>query len=101
WEEGEEVRRGSGREARARMEVQVPVRARGVVLLRRDVTVDEHRMQNLVAARERLVGTYERVVDRRRLRQAGEERRLVERERTSFLGEVRLRGGLDPILVVA
>src|SRR5437764_546463 len=44
---------------------------------------------------------FERVVDGRRLRQAGEERRLRQAELARAPGEVRLRGGLDPVGVVA
>ena len=46
------------------------------VLARRDRLVDEHRAEHLVASRDRDRGVLERVVHRRRLRQAREHRRL-------------------------
>ena len=81
--------------------MKLPVGARGQVLLGGDVVVDEHRVQHFVAARESVVRPHERVVDRRRLRQAREQRGLVERQLACGLGEVRLGRRLDTVRVVA
>src|SRR5438477_13086133 len=48
----------------------------GRVLRRSDVAVVHHRTEHLVPARERVVRMTNRVVDGRRLRQAGEQRGL-------------------------
>ena len=58
-------------------------------------------LQHVVAAPERRGRVAERVVARRRLRQAGEERRLLERQLLRRAREVRLGGGLDPVGVIA
>ena len=61
-------------------------------LRRGDVAVLPHRPQHLVPAGERGVGIEDRVIGRRRLRQAGEQRGLHERELRGALREIRLRG---------
>src|SRR5436190_8509750 len=67
----------------------------------RDRTVLQHRAQDLVAAVERVERPVDRVEDGRRLRQTGEQRRLVECERARSAREVGLRGRLDSVRVVA
>ena len=65
-----------------------------------DVAVLPHRLQHLVAAGESGARVRERIVDRRRLRQAGEQRRLHERQLVRVLGEVRARGRLRAVRMV-
>ena len=57
--------------------------------------------KHLRPARFRGVRPVERVVRRRRLRQPGEERRLLEREILGVHAEVRLGRGLDPVRLLA
>ena len=57
--------------------------------------------EHLLPPRERASRRGERVVDRRRLRQPGEERGLRERELRRRLREVRLRRRLDPVRLVS
>ena len=56
------------------------IAARVAVLRTRDVPVPQHGVQHLVAAPDRSAWIVERVVDRRRLRKAGEQCALGERE---------------------
>ena len=69
-------------------ELELPPRRRPQLGLA-DVVVLPHRVQHLVPAGQRGVRVPERVVHRRRLRQAGEQRRLHERQLRGRLGEVR------------
>ena len=66
-------------------------------LLRVDHPVREHRTQHLVAALDRHRRMEKRVVDRRCLRQAGEECRLRQRQVLRARGEERLRGSLRSV----
>ena len=66
-----------------------------------DVSVLPHRAQDVVPPGERGVRVSDRVVDRRRLWQAGEERRLRERQPRSGLREVRPRRRLRAVRVPA
>ena len=77
---GEEVRLLDARVDPARLQVERARPDRAPVLAERDVATREHRAQHLVAAVERRLRIVERVVDRRRLRQPGEQRRLQERQ---------------------
>ena len=83
----------------ARLQMQLLVH-RPAVLLRGDLALGEHRLQHLLAPHERRRRVVQRVVDRRRLRQAGEQRRLRKRQVLRLLREVRLGGGLDAVGVV-
>ena len=60
-----------------------------------DVSLRAHRPQHLVAPLPRQAGMHQRVVVRRRLRQAGEQRRLAQRQPAGGRGEVGLGGRLD------
>ena len=62
-----------------------------------DVARLHHRLQDLRPSRLGVVGPAERVVGRRRLGQAGEQGRLVEREILRVHAEVRLGRGVDPV----
>ena len=98
----EEVRLLDPRVELARLEPQVARRDRLLVLGRRDVRrTSRIARKHLVAARDRARGPVQRVVARRRLRQAGQQRRLPEPELARVLREVGLRRGLDPVGVVA
>ncbi len=70
-------------------------------LLARDLARLEHGPEHVVSTRDRRLPVVERVVDRRRLRQPGEQRGLGERQVTRVPREVGLRRGLDPVGVVA
>ena len=69
----EEVRLADPRVQPPRHEVELPVRDRGNKLPLRDVAVVPHRAQDLVAPIERVERAVQRVVHRRRLRQARQE----------------------------
>ena len=76
------------------------VAARVPVLGARDVAVAQHGVEHLVASRDRAARVVERVVDRRRLRQACEQRRLRQRQLPRMPREVRLRRRFDAVGVV-
>ena len=97
---GDEVWRLARAEGRGRLELQL--RAYGRVVLRRgDGAGAQHLLEHVLLALlgRRHVGV--RVVVRRRLRQAGQESRLGQGKLARGLGEVGLRGGLDPVGAVA
>ena len=97
----EEVRLPDAHEPLSRPEAQTRLALRRLELRGRDVTVDEHRVQHFVPPAERSPGIAERVVARRGLRQAGEDRRLLEGQLGRRPGKIRLGGRLDPVGVVA
>ena len=97
----EEVRLADLRVQPAGLQVQAPVAERGLVAEDRDVAVLVQRLQHGGPALERVVGVEDRVVERRRLRQAGEQGRLHQRQVLRRLREVRLRRRLDAVGVVA
>ena len=65
-----------------------------------DVPFLRHPLQDVVAARQRAFGIDERAQARRRLDDAGDHRRLFERELFRGLVEVELRGRLDAVRAV-
>ena len=75
--------------------------ARPPVLRRGDHALLEHRVEHLVSALHRPRRVDERVVRRGRLCEAGEKRRLGQRQRARGAGEVRARGGLRPVRQIA
>ena len=81
--------------------MEVASRDRVRVLARIDVVVVQHGAEHLVATRDRIGRTVERVEDRRRLRQPGEKSCLVQRQGAGRLREVRLSRCLDPVRVVS
>ena len=90
----EEVRLTARREAVCRVQLDRLGRRVGGIRLG-DVAVVGHRLEDLVAALQRRALVLERVVLRGRLREAGDHRRLVEREVLGVLAEVGERGRLD------
>ena len=93
-DEVEEVRLAAGGVARAVLELELLL-GRLVRLGAGDVAVLGHLLQHLVAPLQRRRGVAEGVVLRRRLRQAGEQRGLVEVEVLDVLVEERHRRRLD------
>src|SRR5581483_8136829 len=100
-DEAEEVRLADRRVEAARPEAEPSLGEARAVFEPGEVAVLVHRTEHLAPPCERVGRTVEGVVQRRRLRQPGEEGRLEQRELARMLGEVRLRGGLDAVRVVA
>ena len=96
----EEVRVEDVLVERARMETQRRVQ-RPLQVDTRDRTGCVHRPQHVVSAEESRLRVAERIVDRRRLRQAGEECGLRQRQRARVTREVGLRAGLGAECMVA
>ena len=100
-DEAEEVRLADLRVQATGLEVQAPIGERDLELGVGDVVVDVQRVQHICAPGERVVRMQHRVVQRRRLREACDQRRLHHRQVLRRLREIGLRGGLDTVGVVA
>ncbi len=72
-----------------------------VVLLLRDVTQIEHALQDVFLTDFRALRIHDRVVRRRRLRQAGEHRGLGERDVLQVLAEIHARRGREAVRALA
>ncbi len=68
-----------------------------IILLLRDNTVGEHALKNHVSTRKAVFGIVDRVVVGRRLRNADERSRLVERQISGALGVIALRRSLNAV----
>jgi hypothetical protein len=83
-------------------DVQAEAAGLGAVgLLLADVAGGDHALQDDVPARAGGIRCVDRVVRRRGLHQAGEERGLVELQVRGVLGKVPLGGGLDAVRLLA
>ena len=83
-----------------RREAQLLARCQ-IGLLLRDVTLLDHQAQHDALAGAAAPGILQRVVRRRRLRQAGQQRALGQVEVGGALGEIGAGGGLDAVGQVA
>ena len=77
--------------------MRVPVGDHRPVLVVVDRPRLEHRPQDLVAPLDRRLRVEQRVVDRRRLRQTGEQGSLLQAQLARVLGEIDLGSGLDAV----